>query len=151
MTRTVPAFPLLAAPEQWDALTLLAATIFLEAEGESDEGKVAIGWVAANRADLWKQTLAEVLLAPSQFSCWNSDYRPMADARLAAGGQAEEACWRAAAAALWRLVSDPTHGGTHYLNPDLTRRIRKKHDLPPWYDPAKVTATIGRHEFLRLA
>lgn len=148
--RTVPAFPLLGEPDQWDALTLLAATVFLEAEGESDDGKVAVAWVAANRASAANQSLQAVLMAPAQFSCWNADYRPMAEARLAGGGAVEEACWRAAAAAMWRLTADPTQGATFYLNPELTKKIRKKHDLPPWYDAAKVTARIGRHEFLRL-
>lgn len=148
--RSVPTFPLLGEPAQWDALTLLSATVFLEAEGEPDDGKLAVAWVAANRAAQASQGLHDILLAPAQFSCWNSDYRPMAEARLSAGGAAEEACWRAAASAIWRLTADPTRGASHYLNPELTKKIRKKHDLPSWYNPTKVTARIGRHEFLRL-
>ena len=59
-------------------------------------------------------------------------------------------CWRAAVAAYYRLIPDPTHGADHYLNPTLTRQIRFDHSLPTWYDPDKVTLRVGRHEFLRL-
>jgi hypothetical protein len=25
------------------------------------------------------------------------------------------------------------------------------HSMPAWYDPAKITLSVGKHEFLRLA
>jgi hypothetical protein len=34
MNRLIPAFPLLEEPGDWDAMTLIAATCFLEAEAE---------------------------------------------------------------------------------------------------------------------
>lgn len=152
MSITVPPFPLITAPAEWDELTLMAAVDFLEAEGEPDEGKLGVVYVAVNRADRWQQSIKEVLLKPSQFSCMNADYFPtMGYARLtAASPAAAEACWRAAAAGLWRLQADPTGGGDHYLNVPATKAGRKKHDLPSWYDANRVTVVIGRHTFLKL-
>ena len=144
----VPRFPLLGAPETWDDLTLCAATTFLEAAGEPDEGILAVAWVIRNRMDERHQGVKEVTLAPAQFSCWNADYRPMAEARLA-GADGAESAWKAAAGALWRFVPDPTRGADHYLNPVLTKKIRKG-AMPSWYDPTKITIQIGHHEFLKL-
>ena len=47
MTGPVPRFPPTPPPLEWDQLTLYAATVFLEAEGEPNEGKVAVAWVMA--------------------------------------------------------------------------------------------------------
>lgn len=148
----VPPFSLITAPSEWSDLELLAAVVYLEAEGEPDEGKLGVVWVAMNRAERWRQSVKEVLLKPSQFSCMNPDYFPtMGYARLtAASPAAAEACWRAAAAGLWRLSPDPTGSADHYLNVPATKAGRKKHDLPSWYDEAKITVVIGRHTFLRL-
>ena len=152
MSVTVPPFPLVTAPTDWDDLTLMAAVNFLEAEGEPDDGKLGVVWVAVNRADRWRQSVKEVLLKPSAFSCLNPDYFPtMGYARLtAASDSAAEACWRAAAAGLWRLQPDPTGAADHYLNIPATKAGRKKHDLPPWFNADRVTVVIGRHTFLKL-
>lgn len=152
MSVTVPLFPLITSPADWDELTLMAAVDFLEAEGEPEDGKLGVVWVALNRAERWRQTIKEVLLKPSAFSCLNPDYFPtMGSARLAAAsGASVEGCWRAAAAGLWRLRPDPTGFADHYLNVPATKAGRTKHDLPAWYDEAKVTTVIGRHTFLKL-
>ena len=149
MDKMVPRFPLVGAPETWDALTLLSATIFLEAEGESVEGKNAVGWVIRNRVDRRKQSFHDVILASYQFSCWNPDFRIRADARLStANGPALVECWRAAAGAFWRLLPDPT-SGDHYLNVDVVKRVNHG-KLPSWFDQEKVVAVIGNHTFLAL-
>lgn len=155
---TVPRFPLLEEPGWWDELTLLAATVALEAEGEAAEGQLAVACVVMNRVRAWGRTLHQVILGPDgqayddgtpfeAWSCWNDDYRIQARARLDALGAFPPA-WRAAAAALWQLTDDPSHGATFYLNVELTKKIRAG-TLPAWFDPAKVTAVIGRHTFLR--
>jgi len=156
--RLVPAFPAEFSPATWDSLTLLAATIFLEAEGEPDEGKLGVAWVIRNRADQWKQELRQVILAPRQFSCWNLDYQVVASRRLAQSiGMPVVGCWRAAAGVLWRLLTDPTEGASHYLNVEATKAARARHDLPSWAadpeDPTRVNQAavrivIGRHTFL---
>lgn len=143
-----------------DDLTLTATTVYLEGEGEPDEGKLAIAWAIRNRMDAQRRTARQVILgveglvdgdgrAYEAFSCWNDDYVRQRTARLIAPDPVLwEACWRASAAALWGLLPDPTKGATFYLNPVLTRQIRPRHDLPSWYDPARVTFRAGHHEFL---
>jgi spore germination cell wall hydrolase CwlJ-like protein len=140
-------------------LTLLAATVFLEAEGEPPEGQLGVAWVVRNRVDRWRQDWHDVILAPWQFSCWNPSERPRALARLGqATPQVSESCWRAAAGAIWRLLPTPVEDATHYLNVTLTRAGRPRRDLPKWAadpsDPtrvnsAKVVCVLGRHTFLR--
>ena len=149
MDKIVPRFPIIGPPETWDALTLMAATVFLEAEGEPNEGKVAVAWVIRNRMDRRKKSTHEIVLAPWQFSCWNTDYRHRADARLVvADGPVLAECWRAAAGAFWRLLPDPT-GGDHYLNVDVVKRTNDD-KLPSWFDQQKVVAVVGNHHFLNL-
>lgn len=150
---------LVADPGTWPELVLYAATVFLEAEGEPDEGKVAVAYVIRNRMQERRQSIRQVILgkderalgdgkAFEQFSCWNDDYVAQWTTRLAgAEGELYAQSWRAACGALWKLFVDPTRGATFYLNPTLTRQIRGG-TLPSWYDPMKVHAKIGRHEFL---
>ena len=138
-------------------MPLYAATVLLEADGEPDEGALAVAWVIRTRVDhhpafditAAADVLHAVLLAPHQFSCWLSDYEGMRRARLTGLDPARwERAWRWAAAAWWRFEDDPSRGANHYLNPDLTRAGRPQHDLPAWYAPERVTVRIGHHEFL---
>lgn len=170
MSAPVPAFPPLSRPESWDDLTALAATIWLEAEGEPYDGQLGVGFVCVNRRDQWQLPLRQVLWGPEgrlyddgkpyePISCWNDAYRPMAESRLAAARPVQTApCWQAAASALWRLVPDPTAGAVYYLNVALTKQVRPDGKLPAWaadpdnaraLDARKVRAVIGRHSFLR--
>lgn len=147
---TVPRFSLIDPIELWDDLTLMAANIWCEAEGEPEAGKLAVGWVVMNRSQERNQTVHNVIFAPLQFSWLNQDYRPRAEARLSvADGSNLEACWKAAAGALWKLEPDPTLGANHYLNTVLTKKIRGG-TLPAWFKEDKVTVVLGRHTFLRL-
>ena len=166
----VPPFPLLGEPGTWDALTLVAATCFLEAQGEPTEGILGVAWVIRRRAVEWKAGWHGAILGPEgrayedgkpfePFSCWGDDYRVRAQARLstASGLPVAEAHWRAAASVLWALLPDPVSGASFYLNPAVTKQGRGG-TFPAWaadpVDPttlneAKVTARIGRHVFLR--
>jgi hypothetical protein len=165
VSAVVPSFPLIAEPGDLDRFTLLAETIYAEAEGEPDDGKLGVGYVIVNRGDdvhavvLGKDRVAYGDGKPYEaWSCWNDAERARTAARLAAAtGAMLEASWRAAASALWRLVPDPTHGATFYLNVPLTLKIRGG-TLPPWAadpnDPRKVNerkvlAVHGRHHFLK--
>ena len=158
--KRVPSFPVIGAPETWSELMLLAATIFLEAEGEPAEGKNAVGWVVNWRVDRRRQSLHQVVLSKDEkawsdkeaFSCWLGENRRRAEARLVAADGAVSVvidCWRAAAGALWRLLPDPTDGADHYLNEEVTKKLREG-TLPAWFDSEKVTAKIGNHTFLQL-
>ena len=165
---TVPRFPLIEEPGEWDELTLVVATTFLEAEGEPDDGKLAVAYVIENRRGATKTAHQVILGADGRayedgkpyeaWSCWNDNERVRARARLSAASDASrEACWRAAAAARWRLLPDPTAGATMYLNVSLTLKIRGG-TLPAWaaapgqpatLDESRVLAVIGRHHFLK--
>lgn len=149
---------LATSPPDLPTLELLAQVVFLEAEGESELGQLAVAWVVRNRVDrkAWSSTdeasdaLGDVLLQPLAFSCLNPSEARRRLARLGnASRVAWERAWEAASAAWWRLEDDPTDGADHYLNEELTKKIRGG-SLPSWFDPKKVTARIGRHTFLRL-
>lgn len=156
---------ILPAPPRPDAagaddLTLYAATVFLEGESEPDEGKLAVAWVIRNRMDAQKRLARQIILGVDglvdgdgrpyeAFSCWNDDYRKQRTARFMSPDLIMwDRCWRAAVAAYWRLIPDPTKGATFYLNPTLTRQQRPLHDLPSWYAAQRVTLRVGRHEYL---
>lgn len=161
MSRLVPGFPLLEEPGDWDALTLVAATCFLEAEAEPDDGILGVAWVIRRRAIDWKASWHGAILGKDlrayqdgrpfeAFSCWNDDYATRAKARLSAAPEAATTqCWRSAAGVLWDLLPDPVGGASFYLNVPLTKKIRPDHGLPAWYSEEKVTRLIGRHTFLR--
>jgi spore germination cell wall hydrolase CwlJ-like protein len=52
----------------------LGLTIYLEARGESEMGKVAVGSVILNRVtEGYGNSIKGVVFAPRQFSCFNSD------------------------------------------------------------------------------
>lgn len=132
------------------AIELLARTVFGEARSEPPEGRLAVAYVAINRARdpgrRWPPNLAAVLLQPHQFSCWwlpgpNRDCviaTPIDDAVL-------DACREIAEAAASDQAPDPSNGADAYLRADLAERAP-----PAWFDRAKVTARIGHHLFLKL-
>lgn len=152
MTPAVPSFPWTAPPEQWDTLSLLAGTVFLEAEGEPYIGKLAVAHVLMNRVAKAGSTIPHEALNPFQFSCWNADYRIRAEARLSgAEGVPAEESWKAAAAALWALAPDPTWGARHYANIQVVRRSNQGR-LPAWLQTMLDTGErleLGNHTFLR--
>ena len=148
-------------PGTWPEMSLFAATVLLEAEGEPEIGQLAVAWGVRNLMDLLKAPARIVILGKDQlaqgddrpyerFSVFNDDYVGMRKARLTAPDAANwERAWRCACAAYWRLVPDPTAGADHYLNEELTRKIRGG-SLPTWFDPRKVTVRINNHSFLKL-
>lgn len=129
-------------------IALLADCVWREARGEPYEGKVAVAEVILERwrDRRWPGTIADVVLQPYQFSCYNPK-DPNVALRPKRESRAFVECCAAAAEAL--NGSDRTEGANHYLNKALTKQIRGG-SLPPWYDPDKITAEIGRHVFLRL-
>lgn len=130
------------SPAQW-----AVATVYMEAGGEPHEGKLAVAYAILNRAAAERRSISDVVLQPWHFSAWNTD----SPTRMRLDTLDERAwteCASAFLAAFLDKVPDPTRGATHYLNEELTRRIRGG-SLPSWFDEAKVTARIGRHTFLK--
>lgn len=131
----------------WD-MEVLARTIYGEARGESDAGKIAVAWVVLNRvADpRWPDTIAGACLQRAQFSCWNE--RDPNRAKIVAI-TLEDEFFRTCMAVAWAAVSgfemDQSRGANHYLTAELAER-----SPPPWFDRQYVTARVGAHLFLRL-
>ena len=112
------------------ALVLLAMMIQTEAGSEPVQGKVAVAYVAVNRAEMSGLPLVSVLRQPKHFAL--DPRQPVAEETLAI-----------AQAVLDHKVADPTKGADHFY----ARRVKP---WPPWYDEAYITVRIGRHDFLRL-
>lgn len=104
---------------------LLAKTIEAEAGSESYEGKLAVGAVISNRvkAKGFGKSYQEVILAPGQFSAWNS-VTGYADGE---GGlnmdlmEPSEESYAVADAILKGSYESPVGDATHYYNPDLAK------------------------------
>ena len=112
------------------ALALLALMVQSEAGSEPFDGKLAVAYVAMNRADQSGRDLVSVLQEPKHFA-------------LNPRARVSEASWFAARMAFTRQQPDPTHGADHFYNP-----LVKPH--PTWYDERYMTVRIGRHTFLKL-
>jgi len=100
---------------------LLARTIFGEARGRSEKLKIAIGFTVLNRMKVRDQELREVVLDPSQYSCFlRSDpnfsllKNPLSK-KLTNEDRAEwPKCFKLAEGLLVGKFKDPTHGATHF-------------------------------------
>lgn len=132
---------------------IVVRTLFGEARGEPREGKHAVVWVIVNRARIGRAyggpELDGVCLKRKQFSCWNV-YDPMRAKIKAATFTKLANCVAAAHEVLTGKVPDPTGGATHYLNPEMTRRIRGDGKLPSWAEGVTPVKIIGAHHFFKL-
>lgn len=136
-----------------DELYLLTLTIIQEADAEPFGGKVGVGFVIVGRPG----SLSDTVFRNAQFSCWNQGSPTEQNLDTTPDAIFRE-CYKAACAAYFHLVEDPTKGATNYLNEELTRKLRGG-VLPGWardandptkIDVGKVTAKIGKHTFLKL-
>jgi N-acetylmuramoyl-L-alanine amidase len=121
--------------------TIATLNIWMEARGQKFEGKVAIGEVMLNRLNGgWAKTLVEVILAPYQFSGWNSKDRNRILAVLLDDQDSEyQDCVKAWDAA--KAGTTYTRGAVFYYNPTTITTP------PDWALKAKKTAIIGSHHF----
>lgn len=156
--------PQTSDPANWPVMLLWASTVFLEAEGESSLAKLAVAYVPKTRAITDQTTVEKAILGKDgrayddgrpfeTFSCWNDDYRKQAMQRLRnPNSWLWEESWRAACAAHWTFLEDPTKGAYFYLNVEFTREIRGDNSLPTWWDIDTVPESeikIGLHTFRR--
>lgn len=132
-------------------LDVMARTLFGEARGEPWEGKIAVAHVILNRAKkngYGGPTIHGVCKKKWAFSCWNAN-DPMLPKLMNADVEKLQDCIRAALDAITGKEPDPTKGANHYLNPEVTRKIRHG-SLPEWADETKITAKLGLHWFYKL-
>jgi spore germination cell wall hydrolase CwlJ-like protein len=123
--------------------TIAAMTVWMEARGEGPEGRRAVAHVLHNRlcAGRFGATLAEVCLAPLQFSAWNTtDPNRRAIARADEGDPVLLDCAAAVREALGG-APDPTVGATFYFATGIAP--------PAWSERMTRTVEIGRQIFLK--
>lgn len=119
----------------------LAAIIYGEARGESEEGQAAVAHVVLNRVENTDQTIQQVATDEHQFTALSP--RDPNRGKIEAAAQANDAEWQNAQAVATAVLSgeipDPTGGADHYYNPDEA--------TPRWSPQLRETAVIGGHRF----
>ncbi len=122
---------------------LLGLLIWGEARGESDEGKLAVGWVVRNRLNAKRDygvTWREVMLKDKQFSCFNDENinkQRMSNIDNLIGF---DECFIIALRVWEGFGGDPSNGATHY---------HTKYIDPEWNNDMVETARIGVHIFYK--
>ena len=118
-------------------------TIWMEARGEPDEGKLAVAEVIWNRMRTRYSsdgTAAGTCLRAYQFSGWNTDDPNRIPAfKLDTDDPMVQACRNA-----WDLAkagSNTVNKAVLYLNPKVVPK------LPAWVAKSKLVATVGQHQF----
>lgn len=152
-------------PAAQPADALGALTILGEARGEAFLGKCAVAWVILNRMAKSGKTVADTVLAPWQFSCWNhaDPNRLFLEETIAKAAKNVPlglwaSCWTAFVECRDKAIPDPTNGATHYCVSilwgvdDAGRRKPRWHSQQALADGTTVeTARIGSHVFGRTA
>jgi len=145
-----------------DDQQVLAGTIWGESRGEPEKGREAVAAVVMNRVAIAKRhmsqtgkphplfgdgTVRSACLMPYQFSCWN-DGDPNRAKILALDFAHPDPllndCLAVAARAIAGILTDWTHGATHYKEASLSW----PHGWGPECTPL---AEIGHHAFYQIA
>lgn len=129
-----------------DPTVLLSMCLWGEARGESLLGMAGVACVILNRMKKRGMELEAVILAPKQFSSFNSDDPnskklafPLANDSIAAW----ERCYAVAALALEGVLKDITKGATHYYADSMPVPPYWASEIKGW----KQTAQVGGHTF----
>ncbi len=134
-------------------------TVIAEAGREGDVGQAAVAFVMRNRFESgqYGNSVADVALAPKQFSAWNAGaggnslpmkYNP-GDAPYERAGAIVDAVFNG-------QVSDPTNGATHYYSPRGMEKLVADGDqsnlTPRWLGAKSAESggptVIGNHVFV---
>jgi N-acetylmuramoyl-L-alanine amidase len=133
-----------------EALTL---TLFGEGRGENIAGLVAIGAVIRNRLHSGKYpSYKAVVLAPKQFSCWNTtdpNYQILIEhaKQMLSGSPSNDpyfqrCAWVARGIMEW-ILFDETRGAEFYM----TSKLFLSSDCPSWARKLRNIVTIGSQVF----
>ena len=124
-------------------IEVLARTVYGEARGESDLGKLAVAWVVVNRAKRAHIGLAAACLKSIHFSAWNNgrgnDANQLAMLTADLSDPVFARCMAAALQAAHGFGKDPTDGARHYHAFGVS---------PGWAEGRDYT-TIGGHRFYK--
>jgi N-acetylmuramoyl-L-alanine amidase len=155
MMQTSPAPPPSTATDHDRDRDILARTLHGEARGEGRAGLIAVASVILNRQRIVRMhparirqfggpAIADICLAPAQFSCWLASDPNSAILRAPTiTGQSFILCTRIAADALAGRLNDPTGGADHYCVARIAPQTF-------WARGKTSTAIIGAHAFYRL-
>ena len=128
-------------------LDIMSRTVWGEARSEDFAGMLAVAQVIRNRTRTkWARgTLADVCLAPAQFSCWNANdlNRPLLDT-VTLDDDAYLVAYGICCLVVAGEWDDPTGRATHYHNKNMS-------PYPNWASSPQMVRTveIGRHVFYR--
>lgn len=136
-----------------DGPDILARTLWGEARGEPENGRVAVGCVIRNRAHSpvawWRRAagvtdpFAAACLCAWQFSCWNdNDPNRRKIEALDPADPAFRQCRAIAEGIVDGTIADITDGATHYY-------AKAMKPAPQWAGKLHLTAAIGGHLFLK--
>lgn len=122
----------------WDT-HVLARTIWGEARGESNEGRIAVGSVIINRLHdkRWPKTVAAVCMQDQQFSCWNA-HDPNRAKMLTISDDELQPFYVLASKLIDGTEPDNTEGSTHYHARNIT---------PSWIEGRLPIIVIDNHAF----
>jgi spore germination cell wall hydrolase CwlJ-like protein len=146
----------LPADLQLDDLSILARTLWGEAESEGKQGQIMVANALINRVRIsmekphwWGCTVAEVCLKPYQISSWlpNSTRRPKMMAVTEADPNYAQ-CLEIAREAIAGTLEDLTNGATSYLNPKTI--LDAGGQLPSWATEENQRAQYLHHTFYRV-
>ncbi len=118
---------------------LAVVTIWQEARGEITAGKIAVGEVIRHRMHRRNETVAEVVLAPLQFSGFNTKDPNRVPSFLI--DDSDPVVMECLSAWLASETSNLTDGADLYYNPKLAK--------PDWAERWIPTVKIGNHQFGR--
>jgi len=123
---------------------VLARTIWGEARGEEQFGRLGVAAVVLNRLKRGQPhrfgaTIADVCLKSKQFSCWNADDPNFEKLKgIDETDRHFRACIEIAARAVNGTFSDPTNGSDHYHTVGVS---------PAWSKEKEPAVVIGVHKF----
>lgn len=151
MNRPDPHTPL----RDQDPVVLLALTVLGEARNQPYAGKVAVAQVVKNRMLAKGLSVADVVLAPFQFDCWDPEdpNRQFIDRAIEtqAGSVKPEGLWEEALQAAECALGEPrepdlTLGATHYIHEDRWNEAKPKNKRAQWFQAPCIKS--GLTEFL---
>ncbi len=133
----------------WHDVDVMARTIYGEARAEPIAGKIAVGRIIINRAELdlrgdgkpdwWGEGITGVCQAPMQFSCWNpTDPNRRLLMAVQLGDRIFADCIAAAALAIAGDGAPWLSRCTHY---------HARGVMPAWAKGKAPAGIIGRHLF----
>jgi spore germination cell wall hydrolase CwlJ-like protein len=124
-----------------EGLFWIALNIYFEAQGEPEEGKIAVAHVTLNRAEQRGLSVKEVVTQKRQFSWYNSRKIPPIKYPLDF-----QKCVRAAHLAyIQRINGETLRGANHYY------KFKGVGSIPPpyWVKSMEFLEHIGDHSFFK--